>query len=98
VKQKLAAATFVIGFCAVIGAVFAYNQDGPDRTLAEAQYLPGYTVDGDSILPKNFYVWVYVGSPLTPNSLIGGHAAFPNIITSDSEASVSQRVRPMPAA
>jgi hypothetical protein len=68
VKQKLAAATFVIGFCGVISVVFAYDQDGPDRTLAEAQYLPGYTADGDSILPKNFHLWVYVGSPLTPNS------------------------------
>lgn len=98
VKQKLAAATFVIDFCAVIGAVFAYDQDGLDRTLVEAQYLPEYTADGDSILPKNFHVWVYVGSPLTPNSPIGGHANFPNIITSDSEASVSQRVRPKPPA
>jgi hypothetical protein len=41
------------------------------------RYLPEYTPAGELILPKNFHEWVYVGSPLTPNALNGGNAAFP---------------------
>lgn len=44
---------------------------------ATAHYLPEFTSDGKLILPKNFERWVYVGSPLTPNALNGGKAAFP---------------------
>ena len=29
------------------------------------------------VLPKGYRDWVYVGSPLTPNALNDGHAAFP---------------------
>lgn len=49
----------------------------PDNWHATSRYLPEYTKDGDLILPKNFHEWVYVGSPLTPNFLNGGHANFP---------------------
>src|SRR5262252_2096776 len=41
------------------------------------RYLPEYTDSGELILPKNFHEWIYVGSPLTPNALNGGHAGFP---------------------
>ena len=51
------------------------------QTTSNAQittcYPPEYTASGDLILPKNFHEWVYVGSPLTPNALNGGHAGFP---------------------
>lgn len=39
--------------------------------------MPQYTASGDLILPKGYREWIYVGSPLTPNALNGGHAAFP---------------------
>jgi hypothetical protein len=39
--------------------------------------LPEYNAAGELILPKNYREWVYVGSPLTPNALNDGHAAFP---------------------
>jgi len=44
---------------------------------ATARYLPEYTASGELKLPKNFREWVYVGSPLTPNALNNGKAAFP---------------------
>jgi Cytochrome P460 len=50
---------------------FAQDAGTPKR------YLPEYTESGDLILPKNFEKWVYLGSPLTPNVLNGGHANFP---------------------
>ena len=65
----------------VITAVLAGARvtNGATQTagLSTARYLPEYTADGDLILPKNFEHWVYVGSPLTPNALNGGHANFP---------------------
>jgi hypothetical protein len=46
---------------------------------AQSRYLPEYTDSDESKLPPNsiWREWVYVGSPLTPNALNGGHAAFP---------------------
>jgi hypothetical protein len=41
------------------------------------RYLPEYNEAGDLLLPKGFHEWIYVGSPLTPNALNGGMAAFP---------------------
>ena len=47
--------------------------------MAQSRYLPEYTDSGDMKLPPNsiWREWVYVGSPLTPNALNGGHAGFP---------------------
>ncbi len=36
-----------------------------------------FTADGDLIRPAGWREWVFVGSPLTPNSLNGGEASFP---------------------
>ena len=46
---------------------------------AQSRYLPEYTDSGEMKLPPNsmWREWVYVGSPLTPNALNGGHAGFP---------------------
>jgi len=38
---------------------------------------PKWTSDGKLILPEGFHEWVFLGSPLTPHALNGGHAAFP---------------------
>ena len=44
---------------------------------ARQRYLPEFTSAGDLKLPKDFTSWIYVGSPLTPNALNNGKAAFP---------------------
>jgi len=36
-----------------------------------------FTAEGAVQMPKNWREWIYVGSPLTPNALNGGAAAFP---------------------
>lgn len=41
------------------------------------RYLPEFNDKGELLLPKNFNEWIYVGSPLTPDALNGGKAAFP---------------------
>jgi hypothetical protein len=38
---------------------------------------PVFTKDGDLVLPTGFREWVFVGGPITPNSLNGGEAPFP---------------------
>lgn len=38
---------------------------------------PVFTAEGELVLPKNYFEWIYVGSPLTPNALNGGEAGFP---------------------
>jgi hypothetical protein len=38
---------------------------------------PVFTKDGDLILPTGFREWVFMGGPITPNSLNGGEAPFP---------------------
>ena len=41
------------------------------------KYEATFTADGELIRPAGWREWVFVGSPLTPNSLNGGNASFP---------------------
>ncbi len=41
------------------------------------KYEAEFTADGELIRPSGWREWIFVGSPLTPNSLNGGTAAFP---------------------
>jgi Cytochrome P460 len=71
-----------LGFaaCTVLGAA-AFGQSKPPAEIAnppdKLQELPEYTASGELVLPKGYRNWIYVGSPLTPNALNDGHAAFP---------------------
>jgi Cytochrome P460 len=71
--------TYAIALLALGAATAAVSADRPSTSTAPARerYLPEYTRDGDLMLPKNWRSWVYVGSPLTPDGLNGGHAGFP---------------------
>ena len=75
-RTKILASIAAITTAAIASTVLAQSQSdsgAPNR----ARYLPEYTASGDLVLPKNFREWVFVGSPLTPNALNGGHANFP---------------------
>ncbi len=41
------------------------------------KYEATFNADGELIRPTGWREWVFVGSPLTPNSLNGGAAPFP---------------------
>ena len=41
------------------------------------KYEATFNADGELIRPSGWREWVFVGSPLTPNSLNGGAASFP---------------------
>ncbi|NER12609.1 cytochrome P460 [Leptobacterium flavescens] len=50
-----------------------------DRDEEEYQQASFFKIDskGELVRPTNYRSWVYVGSPLTPNDLNNGKAAFP---------------------
>jgi len=54
----------------LVGATIA-AAEGADKYEAE------FTADGQLIRPARWREWIFVGSPLTPNSLNGGEAPFP---------------------
>ena len=60
----------------LVGAVVALPL-GEARADADETYEATFTADGELIRPAGWREWVFVGSPLTPNSLNGGEAAFP---------------------
>ena len=68
-------ASGVVGL--MVTAAFAQQLPPPDDWHATGRQLPQYTAEGDLVLPKNFHEWIFVGAPLTPNALNGGHANFP---------------------
>jgi hypothetical protein len=47
------------------------------RPSPGGKYTAEFTKDGELIRPTGWREWVFVGSPLTPNSLNGGNASFP---------------------
>ena len=67
-----------MGSASIAAAAFAQAPTS-GSVSSGARYLPQYTASGELILPKNsiWREWVFVGSPLTPNALNGGHANFP---------------------
>jgi hypothetical protein len=75
VKKIFAGATLVAVLTFSGAAVFA--QSSGSDTSTQSRYLPEYTASGELIQPKNYHEWVYVGSPVTPNALNKGKAAFP---------------------
>ena len=63
----------------IAAAAFAQSAPAPDNgdPLTRSRQLPEYTASGDMKLPTNWRQWIFVGDPLTPDALNGGHANFP---------------------
>jgi hypothetical protein len=71
-----------LGFAAsTVLAAAVFGQSAPPAIIAnppeKSRELPEYTASGELVLPKGYRNWIYVGSPLTPNALNDGQAAFP---------------------
>jgi hypothetical protein len=67
IRMKLLGAALISAALA-LGAVNAQAQQ-----VNHAEF----TADGAVKIPQNWREWVYIGTPLTPNALNGGEAAFP---------------------
>lgn len=76
-KLSAIVATLVIGTVPAVAFAQTPAPSNDTNLPARTRYLPQYTASGELILPKDYREWVFVGSPLTPNALNGGHAAFP---------------------
>ncbi len=50
--------------------------NGADKNYKELSYF-AMDANGDLIRPTDYRSWVYVGTPLTPNDMNNGKAAFP---------------------
>ncbi len=61
----------------IIAAIFAISSAGKVEADAHEKYEATFNADGELIRPAGWREWVFVGSPLTPNSLNGGAAPFP---------------------
>lgn len=70
--QKLALT--LAGFAVLMSTAVAVADDS-------GKYAAEFTTDGKLIRPSGWREWVFVGSPLTPNSLNGGQAPFPEFHT-----------------
>jgi Cytochrome P460 len=75
-RVKPLAITAAIASGVIVTTLFAQSSTSAQTTQTKC-YPPQYDASGDLILPQNFHEWIYVGSPLTPNALNGGHAGFP---------------------
>ena len=77
--SRMAPAIAIALVASAIIAVTVLAQSPRSGALIGSRYLPQYTASGELILPRNsmWREWVFVGSPLTPNALNGGHANFP---------------------
>jgi hypothetical protein len=77
-RTPIIALAFVAG-TSLAAAAFAQSAPEPDNgdPLTRSRQLPEYTASGDMKLPTNWRQWIFVGDPLTPDALNGGHANFP---------------------
>jgi len=59
------------------GIALMYAWAGTVHAEPGTGWGPEWDGSGKLLLPKDFRHWVFLGSPLTPNALNGGQAAFP---------------------
>ena len=59
----------VFGVVAVVHGVAAQTMD------------PRFDTDGNLLRPEGYREWIYVGTPVTPNDMNSGKAAFPEFHT-----------------
>ena len=68
---------FSLALAGIVSTLVAGEVQADD----DAKYEARFTADGKLIRPEGWREWVFVGSPLTPNSLNGGEAPFPEFHT-----------------
>ena len=67
----------VITAPSVLFAFLALIVIAPANAERAKSYSAEFTKSGEMIRPAGWREWVFVGSPVTPNSLNGGAAPFP---------------------
>ena len=67
----------VVALATVTALVSAQPESKAQGASQPAKGVALFTDRGELERPKDYRTWVYVGSPLTPNDMNEGHAAFP---------------------
>ena len=77
-RTSLTASIAVVALIAGLYSVLSGSAVRPAAAQPQAPAaLVEFTADGKLKQPVGFRKWVYIGTPLTPNDLNGGEAAFP---------------------
>jgi hypothetical protein len=60
-----------------VGAILSFSPAARVQAGDDTEYKAEFSASGELIRPGGWREWVFVGSPLTPNSMNGGAAPFP---------------------
>jgi len=81
-RTSLLTAVLTVGAVIAAAIVFEFKDAeqvsaAPLHTTRSSSPPVAYDEDGQLKQPKGYRKWIYVGTPLTPNDMNGGKAAFP---------------------
>ena len=69
--------TLGAGLPVILAVVFTAQNFNAADAMKPAPSQAKFATNGDLLRPKDYRTWVYVGTPLTPNDMNEGAAAFP---------------------
>ena len=75
--MKYIIAGILFGVFVTSGLVSLQARENNPAHYPDVKIGPGFNDRGQLILPADFRKWVFIGAPLTPNSLNDGAAGFP---------------------
>jgi len=73
----LAAVISLTGILSLLGVLTVAGILQAVHAQNSPSWGPQWTAQGELILPQDYHLWVFLGSPLTPHALNGGQAPFP---------------------
>ena len=83
-RSRITIAVVALSAVVLASVSGAFNLRNPARAqaadegpAAQCEASLGFNSDGELIRPEGYRRWIFVGTPLTPNDMNGGTAAFP---------------------
>lgn len=77
-EYRAAVSAVAAGIVICLGAVSLLSMDSiVTASEVKMEEYAQYNGDGELLLPKGYRAWPYIGTPLTPNDMNNGSAAFP---------------------
>jgi len=83
-RNRGTTSTVAVSAAALMSIAAAFTLENPAgaqatsrRTTARSQVSVKFTDDGELARPVNYRRWIFAGTPLTPNDMNDGEAAFP---------------------
>jgi hypothetical protein len=76
-RSRMMSKALVMIAIVVVAGVVVWSLSVPTSVNAQRKPAAQFTAGGDLIYPEGYREWVFIGAPITPNDMNGGHAAFP---------------------